>query len=195
MTVVQPLGLITEPGLHGGSSRRSSGLHHAWSGRLCGYILWYFFSMTTWEIVQANLGDKVVDALVGSIRSTKADLEEYRQVLPQFAYEQSARGLAGWIHDRIWRHVLRGLDDVDQVSFVDNGPTREVYVGTLYKMRFKRHDSAGLIRNYPTPGALALWDAAAEGGATATPIVPSGTPIPPRIDLPQADEQDGTANS
>lgn len=112
-----------------------------------------------WDSVRGDLGDKVVDALRYAIVATREDLARYRTTLPEFATEQSGRGMASWIHDRLWQHVLRGLFDVPEVSFVDSGPTREMYVGTAYRLRFKRHDNAGLVRNYPTPTATAFWDA------------------------------------
>lgn len=114
--------------------------------------------MSDWDGVRSDLGDKVVDALVASVTGAREDLETYRAALPGFAYEQSARGLAGWIHDRIWVHLQRELFDVPEVVFHEQGPTREVLVGLGYRLRFKRHSPGGAIRNYRTPTALAFWE-------------------------------------
>jgi hypothetical protein len=115
--------------------------------------------MSDWDVVRADLGDKVVDALVAAISCAREELSDYREVRPAYAYEHSERGLANWIHDRIWIHIVRGLFDLPGVTIHEQGVTREVYVGTSYRLRFKRHDVAGMIRNYRTPTALAFWEA------------------------------------
>lgn len=198
--------------------------------------------MSDWDAIRAELGDKMVDALVTAVTDTREDLALYRTSLPQFAYEQSARGLANWVNDRLWQHVQRQLFNIPGVLLHEHGATREVVVGTKYRLRLKRHSPAGFIRNYRTPTALAFWqldsfalpglaetrlcfgyvwdaeverigdpvmsrrtdqdtllwmerldESAGAGGATeATPIVPPTIPGLPRIDLPAADEKDGT---
>lgn len=105
------------------------------------------------EVIDA-LGDKVVEALFASIVGAKADLAEYRLSMPNIVADHSSRGLANWIHDRIWARVVAALDGVDHVSFVDSGPLREMYVRLDFKLRFKRHSPTGAIRSYPTEGAL-----------------------------------------
>lgn len=115
--------------------------------------------MSEWEQVRAGLGDKVVAGLVAAIVRTKEDLATYRETLPAIAYEHSARGLANWINDRMWTHVVRELFDVPDVVAHEQGVTREIYVGMRYRLRLKRHDAAGLVSNYRTPTALAFWDA------------------------------------
>lgn len=114
--------------------------------------------MSDWENVRADLGDKVVDALIAAVTGAREDLDSYRKALPAFAYEHSGRGLAGWIHDRMWAHLQRELFDVPGVVLVESGPTREVTVGLNYRLRFKRHSAGGAIRNYRTPTALAFWE-------------------------------------
>jgi hypothetical protein len=115
--------------------------------------------MDEWDHVRADLGDKVVAGLITAITRTKDDLARYRQQLPDIAYEQSTRGLANWINDRMWMHVVRELFDVPDVVAHEQGVTREIYVGTRYRLRLKRHDGAGLVSNYRTPTALAFWEA------------------------------------
>lgn len=41
-----------------------------------------------------------------------------------------------------------------EVSFVDQMPTREIYVGTRYRMRVKKHDIEGGVSTFLTQGAL-----------------------------------------
>jgi len=105
------------------------------------------------EVIEA-LGDKVVAALTAAILGARADLAEYRRAMPHFVADHSSRGLANWIHDRIWARIVTELDDVDGVSFVDSGPLRELYVNADFRLRFKRHSPTGAIRSYPTVGAL-----------------------------------------
>ncbi len=114
--------------------------------------------MSDWDSVRADLGDKVVDALVAAVTGAREDLNVYRATLPTFAYEHSGRGLAGWIHDRMWAHLQRELFDLPGVDLHESGPTREVTVGLNYRLRFKRHNASGAIRNYRTPTALAFWE-------------------------------------
>lgn len=114
--------------------------------------------MSEWDDIRGEFGDKVVGALVAAVTGAREDLATYRTGLPTFAYEHSGRGLAGWIHDRMWAHLQRELFEVPGVSLIDNGPTREVTVGLNYRLRIKRHSVAGGIRNYPTATALAFWD-------------------------------------
>jgi hypothetical protein len=115
--------------------------------------------MMDWDEVRGDLGDKVVDALIAAVTGARSDLEHYRAMLPGFAYEQSARGLAGWIHDRMWQHLERELFDVPGVVLFERGPTREVVVGINYRLRLKRHNIEGVIQNVRTPTALAFWEA------------------------------------
>jgi len=105
------------------------------------------------EVIDA-LGDKVVAALGAAVIGAKADLAEYRLGMPHFVADHSGRGLANWIHDRIWARIVAELDGVESVSFVDSGPLRELYVGMDFRLRFKRHSPTGAIRSYPTLGAL-----------------------------------------
>jgi len=105
------------------------------------------------EVIEA-LGDKVVAALSAAILGAKDDLAEYRQGMPHFVADHSPRGLANWIHDRIWARIVAELDGVESVSFVDSGPLRELYVNADFRLRFKRHSPTGAIRSYPTVGAL-----------------------------------------
>ncbi|TCC10336.1 hypothetical protein [Kribbella soli] len=114
------------------------------------------FSYPTPDEVLAGLGDKVVGGLANAVVAVAADLVEYRRIAPHFVSRHSERGLANWIHDQMWSHVLRELDSIPNVSFVDKEPTRDVYVGLDYRLRVKRHSPTGAIRSYPTQEALSF---------------------------------------
>lgn len=105
------------------------------------------------EVIEA-LGDKVVEALSTAILGAREDLTDYRRLAPHFVADHSPRGLANWIHDRIWAWIVAELDDVEHISFVDSGPTREIYVRADFRFRIKRHSLTGAIRSYPTQSAL-----------------------------------------
>ena len=104
--------------------------------------------------VLETLGDKVVEALSRSAFLAKDDLLEYRRSHPVWAATASERGLAGWLHDRQWDHLLTLLHGVPGVSFVDKEPVRDIWVGINYQMRIKRHQGNGKVSTYPTQGAL-----------------------------------------
>ncbi|MFT4164190.1 MAG: hypothetical protein QM650_03000 [Microlunatus sp.] len=104
--------------------------------------------------VLANLGDKATEALSGAVVGAREDLAVYRAALPQFVAEHSGRGLANWIHDRMWARVVAALEGVDGVVCLDSGPNREIAVRMDFRIRLKRHSSTGAIRNYPTANAL-----------------------------------------
>lgn len=96
------------------------------------------------------------------------DYAEYRQLRPGWVAQQSERGLANWIHDRVWAHLLVQLDGVDQVDMVDKEPRREVFVGTTYRIRVKRHHLDGSVSCYPTTAAL---DFLGQGGTLPIPTL------------------------
>lgn len=108
------------------------------------------------HLVIADLGDKVVDGFAAAVTATRQDLLTYRGAHPGWVADHSERGLANWLHDRLWANVTRVLDGIADVSFVDVGPTREIYVGHRYRLRVKRHGLSGAITTYPTQTALAF---------------------------------------
>jgi hypothetical protein len=111
-------------------------------------------SYPTSDEVLDGLGDKVVGGLANAVAATATDLVEYRRIAPQFVSRHSGRGLANWIHDQMWSHVLRELDGISNVSIVDKEPKRDIYVGFTYRIRVKRHSPTGAIQSYPTQSAL-----------------------------------------
>lgn len=105
-----------------------------------------------------DLGDKVVEAISRSVSRSRGDLADYRTWRPDFVAQQSKRGLANWLHDRLWFHLTVLLEGVPNVFLVDDGPTREVTVGLSYRMRVKRHQPDGAVSTYPTQTALEFLD-------------------------------------
>ncbi|WP_068897888.1 hypothetical protein [Planomonospora sphaerica] len=112
------------------------------------------FSYPEADEVLADLGDKVAEAFARSVARTTADLAEYREIKPSWVSQASERGLANWIHDRLWYHLTVLLDGVPEVRLVDSEPTREIFVGYRYRLRAKRHGDEGNVSTFPTPGAI-----------------------------------------
>ena len=80
----------------------------------------------------------------------------YREKLSEIVATSSSRGLANWVHDRMWYHVVSSLEHLDHIFIVDKGPVREIVVEGTYRIRLKRHDKRGRVRTYPTKTALAF---------------------------------------
>lgn len=110
------------------------------------------------DAVLDGLGDKFLTALREAVSATRRDLHEYRSAFPAFVAESSSRGLANWIHDRLWNHLVVLLDDVHGVFFVEKGVTREINVGVNYRIRIKRHRGEAEVSTYPTQAALEFLD-------------------------------------
>lgn len=106
------------------------------------------------EDVLDDLGDKVVEGLALMVARIRADLTLYRTTFPGWVADATDRGLLNWCHDRAWAHTVGIFDGTREVSFVDRPPTRELYVGTRYRLRVKKHDIEGAISTYLTQGAL-----------------------------------------
>lgn len=49
------------------------------------------------------------------------------------------------LYDRAWAHATRIFDLIPEVSFVDQLPTRKLYVSTRYRLRVKKHDIEGHV--------------------------------------------------
>jgi hypothetical protein len=101
-----------------------------------------------------ELGEKVIEALVGAVDAARDDLRVYRAALPDMAAQSSARGLANWIHDRVWHHSVRMLDSVDDAVCYEKGPFKEVIVKDRYRIRLKRHRPPAAVSTFPTQGAI-----------------------------------------
>jgi hypothetical protein len=109
------------------------------------------------ETVLSGLGDKIIEGLSQAVVRTARDLRQYRTTFPQWVSQASERGLANWIHDRIWWHVTALFDSMPGVEVSDREPTREVVVGLNYRLRLKRHHEDGDLSTYPTPTALDFY--------------------------------------
>ena len=109
------------------------------------------------EVLEA-LGDKVLEALEGAVAATRDDLSLYRQTLPDFVASHSSRGLANWIHDRLWHHLVTELYGQDRVRVLDSGSTREIFVDDKYRVRVKRHSRTGAVVSYPTRAAIEFME-------------------------------------
>jgi hypothetical protein len=112
------------------------------------------FSFPTDEEVLDDLGDKVSGGLRDAVEAASRDLSTYRELRPDWVAEHSERGLANWIHDRLWQHLVIRLAENPLVDLHDKEPMREIVFATRYRMRAKRQSSAGFISNYPTQSAL-----------------------------------------
>lgn len=104
--------------------------------------------------VLEELGEKVMEAFAGAVDAARDDLRIYREVLPDVATQSSARGMANWIHDRVWHHARRLLDSVDDAVCYERGPFREVIVKDRYRIRLKRHRPPASVATFPTQTAL-----------------------------------------
>ncbi|MGU3435017.1 hypothetical protein ACNHUS_18615 [Actinomycetes bacterium M1A6_2h] len=105
-----------------------------------------------------DLGDKVVHGVAIAVRSTRQDLADYRSVRPAWVAEHSERGLANWIHDRMWVHLQRQLEHLPECRFVNDEPERRFRVSDKYLFRAKRHDEYGTVATYPTQTALTFME-------------------------------------
>jgi hypothetical protein len=123
------------------------------------------FSYPSFDEVAEKLGDKVISGISSSAASTAADLREYRRLAPLWVARSSERGLAAWIHDRMWDHVVGQLEEHSDVTVVDREPVREIGVSwhastptrleeVHFRLRVKRHHPSGSVSTYPTPAAL-----------------------------------------
>jgi hypothetical protein len=101
-----------------------------------------------------GLGDKVAFGLGDIVEGARLDYARYRETLPHVVSRHSARGLANWIHDAMWARALAVFDENPDVTFVDDEPTRDIYIRDEYRLRLKRHSKTGAIQSYPTAAAI-----------------------------------------
>lgn len=116
--------------------------------------------------VLAGLGPKVTRSLVRAVDLAAEDLLAYRKSHPSWVAQSSERGLANWIHDRLWAHLTTELDGHPGVTLSDGEPTRELVVGVSYRLRVKRHREDGQVSSYATQTALEFF---AQGTQEAFP--------------------------
>lgn len=112
------------------------------------------FSFSNSDVVLAGLGDKVQHAISRAVALTRDDLKAYRSAYPLWMPRHGARGLANWIQDHLWSHVVAELDGLDEVVIFEAGVTRELVVHDRFRIRIKRHHLTGDVSSYPTQTAL-----------------------------------------
>ncbi|HEY9472503.1 MAG TPA: hypothetical protein VIS06_01495 [Mycobacteriales bacterium] len=112
------------------------------------------FSYPSSAEVFTELGDKVLGAFGRAVVEAADDLRKYRVAFPAWVADHSERGLANWIHDRLWAQASKTLGAIPGVEVSTGEPTREVTVGLRYRLRMKRHDEVGAVSTYPTQTAL-----------------------------------------
>lgn len=119
------------------------------------------FSIERDEIL-AVLNGKPLDALAAAVRSSRDSLAAYRSQMPDEAASHSPRGLANIIHDWLWVHLRRELHGLEEVDFVEAGPTREIIVQDHIRIRVKRLTPSGAVATYPTETALSFYEQCGE---------------------------------
>lgn len=107
------------------------------------------------------LGDKVVSGIVKAVADSRADLATYRKAFPSWVVDASQVGLANWINDRVWAHLETEIDGLPDTHVFKSGSTRELFVGTEFRIRVKRHGVSGKIESYPTQTAIEFYDSEA----------------------------------
>ncbi|UFR03482.1 hypothetical protein KBP30_20955 [Streptomyces sp. Go40/10] len=118
------------------------------------------------EDVLSGLGGKVASGLARAVAKTRKDLAAYRETHSSWVSDSSERGLANWIHDRLWAHVCAEFDGHPDIGLSDREPTREITVGVNYRLRVKRHRVDGKVSSYATQTALEFY---AQGEQEAFP--------------------------
>lgn len=189
--------LIRHPGPHAwadtgtpverGAPRRAVGIFAGIFSAMSGY--------PSPDDVLAALGDKVVAALFKAADQAKEDLAGYREEMPQYVAESSNRGLANWIHDRMWARLVAELMDVEGVELVDAEPVREIRTRGLC-VRLKRHTPTGGIRAYPTASARSFIAQPVEADLLSLLVEPwSELPYGQTLNLTAGYEWDQTSRS
>lgn len=134
------------------------------------YIFWYEIAQTLQRSrprpvigirdkarILDDLGDKVLEAIAASVANARADYRLYQTSHPDFVAQASSRGLANWIHDRLWHHLSAFLSETDGIFLIESGATKEIVVGHRYRIRAKRHAPPAQVATYPTQTALAFF--------------------------------------
>lgn len=108
----------------------------------------------TQSVVQA-LGQAPLDAIGKAVGLARADLKTYRTTLPAMAARHSQRGILNWVHDQFFAHVRAQFEThVNATSVLDREPTRDIFVGETFRLRFKKHSDDDMVSSYPTDGFL-----------------------------------------
>ena len=113
------------------------------------------------DVVLSGLGEEFCRAIVRAKSQTLKDYDDYKQRFPEFVADHTQRGLANWLHDRYWQHVVAETAAVAVVIVIDSEPTRELLVPVspdgYCRARVKRHHTpSGAVASYPTRAATAF---------------------------------------
>lgn len=114
------------------------------------------------DAILSVLDGKLLDALAAAVRSTRDSLAAYRSLMPVEAASHSPRGWANTIHDWLWDNLRRELYGLEEATFVEAGPTREIIVQDHIRIRVKRLTPSGAIATYPTETALSFYEQCGE---------------------------------
>lgn len=107
------------------------------------------------QLVVNALGQAPLDAIGKAVGLTRTDLNTYRSSLPAIAARHSQRGMLNWVHDQFFAHVRAQFEThVDATSVLDREPTRDIFVGETFRLRFKKHSDDDMVSSYPTDGFL-----------------------------------------
>jgi hypothetical protein len=112
--------------------------------------------------VMAELGDKFLMALVGSVRGARSDIDAMREWRPGWFPTMHSRCLSNLIHDRIWARLIAAIESDPNTEVIEKGATREIAVGPHLRLRVKRHHFSDMISTYPTPTAIEFYQQGAQ---------------------------------
>ena len=104
----------------------------------------------------ANLGDKFLEALVTAVDGAREDLTTFQGWQPGWFVTFSNRFTANFLHERIWAGLVGRVDELDNVTVLDQEPYRQLFADS-YVLRVKRHHPGDRISTFPTEGARRFW--------------------------------------
>ena len=89
------------------------------------YISWYVFIPDRHQQVTADLGRTFLKAPVDAVDSARDDFVAFRQWRPAWFSTFTNRFTSNFIHERIWAHLIAGLDDDSDLVVTDKEPRRD----------------------------------------------------------------------
>ena len=109
------------------------------------------------EKVLEDLGEPFIHALIDAVDGAREDYREFQAWHPDWFPSFFERFTASFLHERIWDRLTRATSQMEHISVYDREPTRQLWSGTHYLIRLKRHRSRDRISTYPTKAARELW--------------------------------------
>jgi hypothetical protein len=107
--------------------------------------------------VLSDLGDSFMNAFIRAVDGAREDYAAFRAWHPDWFAGFTSRFTANYLHERIWDRLARAVDGMEGISVIDREPIRELYSGTTYLIRIKRHHKGDKVSAYPTDAAIAFW--------------------------------------